>query len=651
MTGGLQSPPACVMLGELWLENRTSCRRTAIEGGGVRQNRKATGFMLGAVLLYSFAPVAIVLGGGPEAPFLFNAVWQLGSAVGCLLILLLFYRSVLLNTEVISLVGRSIKNRFFWGGVLLSFEYALFSWSANFIDVSISAILFELWPLLLIPLTAWLLREGGAYRKNIRYLIPFLVVAFVGLGFVVVSQTGGFNLENTSGFNLIAGVGLALLAAAAAACTAFTFRWGKDLAGQLPVNAAGNGRSVFTLTLFGIVTANSLSSFVGAALCAGIGFTQGETVAAGWPTYLGYGLLGGVLARALPIVSVRIANLTTDNLGVNALAYLIPIFSLAWLWLFSEIAVASVPFLIIGTAAIITANLLINFEAERLLGFKALVISLWACGMLVYLRDKASWGWTAQADGYFDILFLSATVFALILSFRTVRLASRTQEEDNRAFRLFRELEELARRGVIRRWGDAAAFEHILTIDQKQGRELERAYTTARRALNDALPQTNGPEREKLLTLSTELDRLAHSRQQGINFGEICALFIFAGLVVGAALLSRPAAVSGLTGFLVEMFAMLFPAVIIFLAFNVLDLQRDRVSRILQKNPEYGGYGVAFQDTVSQAGRVEHSSRRTVEQGISIGVGGALIVAYAGLFLHKWGLWEQLMAAAAGFLP
>ena len=148
-------------------------------GGG--RNLQATGFMLAAVLLYSFAPVAIVLGGGPESPFLFNAVWHLGSAVGCLLILLTFYRSVLLNAEVISLAGRNVKSWIFLGAVILSFEYALFSWSTNYIDVSISAILFDLWPLLLIPLTAWLLREGRAYRKNIHSLIPFLVVAFVGL--------------------------------------------------------------------------------------------------------------------------------------------------------------------------------------------------------------------------------------------------------------------------------------------------------------------------------------------------------------------------------------------------------------------------------------------------------------------------------------
>ena len=40
-----------------------------------------------------------------------------------------------------------------------------------------------------------------------------------------------------------------------------------------------------------------------------------------------------------------------------------------------------------GTAAIITANLTMNFEAEIRWGFRGLVLALIACGALVYLRD------------------------------------------------------------------------------------------------------------------------------------------------------------------------------------------------------------------------------------------------------------------------
>ena len=95
---------------------------------------------------------------------------------------------------------------------------------------------------------------------------------------------------------------------------------------------------------------------------------------------------------------------------------------------------------------------------------------------------------------------------------------------------------------------------------------------------------------------------------------------------------------------------MLFPAVIVFLTFNVLDLQRARVSRILESSPQYQGYGVAFQDTVRGGGGIEHSGRRAAEQWISVAVGLALIVAYAGLYLHKWGLWPQVHSAASSLL-
>ena len=40
-----------------------------------------------------------------------------------------------------------------------------------------------------------------------------------------------------------------------------------------------------------------------------------------------------------------------------------------------------------GTAAIITANLTMNFEAEIRWGFRGLVPALIACGVIVYLRE------------------------------------------------------------------------------------------------------------------------------------------------------------------------------------------------------------------------------------------------------------------------
>ena len=80
-----------------------------------------------------------------------------------------------------------------------------------------------------------------------------------------------------------------------------------------------------------------------------------------------------------------------------------------------------------GTAAIITANLAMNFEAEIRWGFRALVLALIACGAIVYLRDDVftplgiePWSWTA--GGCFESITLSATVFTLILAFRVAPL-------------------------------------------------------------------------------------------------------------------------------------------------------------------------------------------------------------------------------------
>ena len=129
---------------------------------------------------------------------------------------------------------------------------------------------------------------------------------------------------------------------------------------------------------------------------------------------------------------------------------------------------------------------------------------------------------------------------------------------------------------------------------------------------------------------------------------QTCALFIFAGLVVGTALLGRPAGVAGLTGFLVEMFAMFFPAGILFLAFNVLDLRRGRVSRTLGKGPD-GRCGLVFQDTEREGRVIEHSNRRAAERLISVLAGLAVIVAYGVLFLYKWGQAARLNPWGTGF--
>ena len=145
-------------------------------------------------------------------------------------------------------------------------------------------------------------------------------------------------------------------------------------------------------------------------------------------------------------------------------------------------------------------------------------------------------------------------------------------------------------------------------------------------ALRSASPEYQ----DKLIVLEAELDALTHSRQQGINFGELSALVIFAGLIISLALFARPD-VSGVTAFLIKIFSVLFSSVIIFLTFGIGDLQRDRIARIrLSRSSSLDGeYEVLFQD----------ETRRHTEQAISVVVGLIIVGAYAGLFSNKWLGW------------
>ena len=399
------------------------------------------------------------------------------------------------------------------------------------------------------------------------------------------------------------------------------------------VSAEGIGDwSINSLTLFGALLGYALSNLLSGPVNLGIGTLAGENLTS---KMLAFSILGGALLHAPGIVMYRLANLRTNNLGINAMAYATPIFSLAFLWVFSHIDVARLDYLMIGAAAIITANLLINFESEIRWGFKALLLALGTFGAVVYLRDGVfeflgveTWNWADS--GYFESITLTATVFTLLIAFRVTRLASRTSEEDNRTFSVYRKLDLLARRGVIN--GDVCY--HILRIDQsKDAASQKYAYGKARQYIADVRPQDlNEPDSQLLSDAEANLDTLARSKQVDIHLGEVFAMGIFAAITVGLALLSRPPQLEGWTRLLVDLFAMLISAVVVFLLFHILDLQRERDERKLEPlepRADYRHYLVRFIDT----------ERRLPDQLLSFIVAAAIVLTYTGLLAHKWLGW------------
>ena len=609
--------------------------------GSTANDLKAGGLMLVAVVFYSSLSLAVALTGGSDNPFLFTMWWRLGMVGGIGIYLALQYPDLFFDTRVWRRVRSKAGSVHLWLTLLAYFDISLFVMSTVFISITAATILVQVTSIFFILFMHGLDREQ-VYRSITWTTGLLMVLGIVGFAFVIIAETGWTDISpETSAWRLVAGVLIVLSCAVVGAFNAHNFQWGRQLASEHRASFQNEGegeidderdsnRLVFFYVVLGswvvnvlAVLANGVIGF-GTSVLGVYGAVSGNTLV--------YAVAWGAVAFTAAGILNRKANLMTTNLGVNALNYARPVFGVALLVFFAGLGadVAGVDirrpdYFLIGTLGIVSVNILINFEAERLLGFKALVISLWVFGALVYLRnvDGGLLTWMVPEAGYFEALALSSTVFTLILSFRVVRLAGRIQDEDNRTFRLFRELAALSRRDVI----DFEICRLLLVVDRSSGEDLRESYGKARSLLLEAVDRAGSADVEHLTGLEAELDSLVYSRQQDINFGELCALFIFAGITVGLALVSRPAA-ADLIAFVIELFTVLFASVIVFLAFNVLDLQRDRRALILHYDAG-GQYAVFFRDQGS----------RTVEQWVSVMAGLAVVVAYFCLLGAKWLAW------------
>lgn len=607
-------------------------------------NRLANAYMLLAVALFSALPLIIAWGGGGKTPFLFNAAMSAGVVLGCLVFIAYRYPSLLFNANMLRLVvGRAIDHRIVLS-IAANFNFAFLAWSTRFVDVSISAIMFGTWPIFIVIIHDRLYKHEERYHRLSPEILLLIAFGLLGFAFIIVGQAGGFqNVETGRLAELIIGVVLATLGAIATACNAFGFRWGTDLAEEIshagrPVTAddesdQDEAPAQGDLDFLGLLVALLIASAVSGLLNTFVGISSGEVMDS---RSLFIAIVVGGAASGIANAAWRKANLIAHHAGVNALAFAAPVFSLAWLFLLTQTQPENLDYLIIGIIGIVIVNLLINSEAEVRFGFKALLLALWTCGAFVYLRDDVlqylpfgEWQWPGET--YFGALGLSATVFTLLRSFRVARLSTQTQEEDNRLYTLFQNVDLLARRDVIHQ----AARMHVISIDKAVTPEqLKTAYQDTKDCLDRAEASNPNPDDQvQLAEAETQLNVIAHSRQQGIEFGELFALIIFGGITVFIGMASRPG-VTGWIGFLVEMLVVLFSAVIVFLIINVWDLHRDRAGDILEEQQYqdhdgavfYEGYGVVFRDAVS----------RRLEQTTSIVIGLLVTIAYGALLWYKW---------------
>ena len=590
-----------------------------------KQNLRAAGYMLAAVLAYSLTPVFIHAGESHQSPFMYSAIRTLTGGIGIIVFLIVFYHRQLLDIDTWRAVGKNWRRWSLLGVLVSLFDQAVLGWSLKYIDVSIAGVLFGTWTIWVIILTGQIFKGENRYEVVSVFAWICILMGFAGLGFVIFSQTGGVNSEGNaiSPPDIILGVFFALLAAGIAAlASAGSIRWSITVLKDVPEQKRGQTEEdIKKMELFFGLVGIAIASIPGIIIGVSWGIWGAHNEIIKTDNML-FAAAQGLIAAVIGRICFRKANFTTTKLELNALTYATPVLGLIWLGMLGYINVPRIDWLVIGATGIIAANALLNFKAERRLAYQSLVVSLWVCGVVIYFRPI--WG----APVFYESMTLVATLFILILSFRIDRLVRRTSEEDEMTMDIMQQISSFPKNMQNK----------LRNIDEADSpKKLKDAYDAFKRTLEEEHPEKAPPESDKeLAALMRKVNNLAHSKQQGANFGEQAVLWILGGICAGGLLAFMPEGITekyGIGGFFLETVAFLIAATVIFLLFNIQDLQGDRSRQMIERESDTGDTrksraftGIVFREI--------HD--RVAEKWISIIFCVVIITTFAILFWRKW---------------
>ena len=332
----------------------------------------------------------------------------------------------------------------------------------------------------------------------------------------------------------------------------------------------------------------------------------------GWLICIVGGLINGLGTWAM-----REGNLESDALTVNAIYYLTPVLSLIWLISLGLAQLGRWNYFIIGAIIVIATTTLIALETEtERKGFRWLIVSLWSAGLLVYFREQwvewswlasdLSWEWTIESVDYYSLIFLSVTIFILILSFRTSRLIDRINNEQNQFLEILHLLdqlnkllplytgEQIEQSSKEPNESDSKYQNPLVNSLGKSLKELDESDSANIQKTkkdydgyfdelyNDQPDNAQTPDKKELTKLFDNLwlkfDKFYLSKQRGRYLAENLVLYIFSLATVMVTIGTRPTVGdnNNWNGFIIDILAFLFSSAISFMTINLIDLRSYR---------------------------------------------------------------------------
>ena len=539
----------------------------------------------------------------------FSAIFVFGTAVGLIFIGLIFrydlkgewpeFRNQLIKnnwnqlesnkSSPLEIPGGRIK-QFYDQHVFLflligALGFLFYAWATDLTDTAVAAILFETRIVFLV-----LLRQIGGKRNNEKtktlYLggQAYLLFGFVliGLVFVHLSESGGsFRVSELDG----------MIVALIAAILDALFIDRSIKFGEIQSSTQDMKKDKQIMYSVGSVV---IAYFImGILFCLiiviQIVFYDNSLSNYFQLNYMILIILFVLLCAPMPAIGLRWANLNTNDLAINSIRYLTPVFAFIWLALYG-VSIARLDMFFAGTVIILSTNAILNARSIRTqqkdidtekdkFSLTFLVLSLWTVGVIVLYRDRLlgswidQWWWNGNTD-YYSILGLSATVFILILSFRTLRLNDLKRSEEQSTLSLYRKMEVLGY--------DRYDLDKMKDLDKSNpGKELDDIkrvlHTAINRKSDDSEKLEEKLERAKILQ---ELDYLVQCKSQGRSITEIVVLVLFAIMTATIALLTRPC-FEDWNAFIIDSFSVLFVSTIVFLTINLFDQKRERSQPII----------------------------------------------------------------------
>lgn len=552
--------------------------------------KKASAYLVIATFGYSLIPLAVAISNAGNNPLGFAAIVGIGMS---LMLTYYCYRSPTLskyfNTNELKQIYRLVRGkgriisgsnissvREFWDNQ--SFLFMLigkfgtvffYPWASRFIDVAVAAVLLETWIIFYVLLrrTDRPKMSETVNQGTVGQVFLLLVWAFFGIVFIFFSENNGFINIEYNGTITIIGTLLALFAAISTAISfersiKFGEKWTKDKEKKVFYSIMSVAVADFIITILSLLIIIILTVFTNTTISNYFQLTNIEFL-----------VVFAIIIYPMSIIYFRKGNHEDVSPEINAIAYFAPLLALLWLWWFSDIRIARPDMFVVGTIVILATNIILQarnvsniYSENNKLSLTTLTLSIWTVGVIILYRDLIlgywfdyEWHWDGSTD-YFAILGLSATVFILILSFRTLRLDETKRLENELTLRIYWKMKEL---------DNYDGIEVIKTIDI----DTENLQDNQDKMANIIKDQDKlGESKFELLR---DLHRLILSKSQGRPIIEPSILVLFAIMTVTITLGTRPQ-FSNWNSFINDVFSFLFAFAIIFLTFNLFDQKRER---------------------------------------------------------------------------